>query len=310
MTNCKEDPDKLYYSDKVEDIIKFYYCFDSIEELIEWMKSRPSAPINIVEKEGNSDIVFVIPTPNANDELTQNLSKSLNGFHQIFVESSGKYFNYAKSINRGVKEALKYNPKWIIVSNNDIIIKDDINKLYQKLMKIDNKKYKMIIRTDGTEMFELYRMNKLLNLAIFTKYKYVIKIFKKYNANYIASFHKIDYKIKILSSILYRPIIKIENLSFFGPFLILSPYYITEHNKKLFDENYINGIEDVELLLDIISNHSYTTIYFDLNHLDGKSLGKNIQRTIRNYLNMVYLNYKIKKGFINIKKIHISLRPI
>ncbi|BFI73752.1 hypothetical protein YN1_7390 [Nanoarchaeota archaeon] len=299
-TNCKEDPDKLYYSDKVEDIIKFYYCFDSIEELIEWMKSRPSAPINIVEKEGNSDIVFVIPTPNANDELTQNLSKSLNGFHQIFVESSGKYFNYARSINRGVKEALKYNPKWIIVSNNDIIIKDDINKLYQKLMEIDNKKYDAVIGAGGKYSFELCKFNILSNLAIFTKYKDKFKILKKFKVNYYI------YQYIKFFRIVCNTVMSVRNIAFFGEFTIISPKYIIENN-LLFDETYINGVEDVNLFLDIINRMKFSKIYLKLEHLSGQTLGVGDKRNIKGLINMIYLNYKIKNKLINIRKMVINL---
>lgn len=36
---CKEDPDRLYFSDNINDIIKFYYCFNDAGDLIKW--SRP-----------------------------------------------------------------------------------------------------------------------------------------------------------------------------------------------------------------------------------------------------------------------------
>lgn len=61
--DCKEDVDTLYTSNNINDIIRFYYCFDDVEELLKWSRSRPSAYINVSESEGNSDIVFVIPTP-------------------------------------------------------------------------------------------------------------------------------------------------------------------------------------------------------------------------------------------------------
>ncbi|WP_187287679.1 hypothetical protein [Saccharolobus islandicus] len=33
---CKEDPDRLYFSDNIDDIIKFYYCFNDTSDLIKW----------------------------------------------------------------------------------------------------------------------------------------------------------------------------------------------------------------------------------------------------------------------------------
>lgn len=106
---CKEDPDRLYFSDNINDIIKFYYCFNDAGDLIKW--SRPWAEINIVEKEGDSEIVFIVPTPDIKDKLTINLLESIKNFHAILVESKGKYFNYARSVNKGVAIALKYNPR-------------------------------------------------------------------------------------------------------------------------------------------------------------------------------------------------------
>ena len=45
--------------------------------------------------------------------------------HIIFVENidkkPDKYFNYAYKVNKGVKIALKYNPKWVIISNDEAV---------------------------------------------------------------------------------------------------------------------------------------------------------------------------------------------
>ncbi|WP_156006822.1 hypothetical protein [Stygiolobus azoricus] len=42
----------------------------------------------------------------------------------------------------------------------------------------------------------------------------------------------------------------------------------------LFDETYINGVEDVEVFLDILSKGSYKLIHFKIKHLIGASLGR------------------------------------
>jgi len=63
LITYEEDPDRLYFNDNIIDTIKFY-CFNDADDLIKWSKSRPSAEINIVEKEGDSEIVFIVPTPN------------------------------------------------------------------------------------------------------------------------------------------------------------------------------------------------------------------------------------------------------
>jgi len=114
---CKEDPDRLYFSDNIIDIIKFYYCFNDAGDLIKWSRSRPSAEINIVEKEGDSEIVFIVPTPDIKDKLTINLLEFIENFLGILVENKGEYFNYPRGVNKGMAIALKYNTRWIIISN-------------------------------------------------------------------------------------------------------------------------------------------------------------------------------------------------
>ncbi|QPG49188.1 hypothetical protein HFC64_04315 [Saccharolobus solfataricus] len=99
----------------------------------------------------------------------------------------------------------------------------------------------------------------------------------------------------------------VENISFFGVFLIISPYYILRNNGILFDETYINGVEDVDLFLNILSTGSYNFIRFNVEHLRGRSLGTDDKRFLRNYINMIYLNYKIVNKIIKIKKINIKL---
>ena len=59
------------------------------------------------------------------------------GLHIIFVESGRDYyFNYAHNCNIGVKKAMTYNPKWVVVSNDDMYKIDDVKKLRESLTKL------------------------------------------------------------------------------------------------------------------------------------------------------------------------------
>lgn len=300
---CKEEElDNLYFSKNVNDIIKFYHCFSDIKDMIKWARSRPTPKINIYEREGNSEILFVIPTPNVKDKLTENLTKSLGNFHIVYSESNGRYFNYAKSVNYAIKEALKYNPKWIIIMNNDIIIEDDINKLYLQLLNIDSKKVSAVIGAGGKDIFGLCKFNVLFHLLRVTKYKYKYEILRKFKVKY--------YKLLPMRSfrlICYPPVVSVRNLAFFGEIVIVSPYYISRNNGMLFDETYINGMEDDDLLLNIILKESYAKVYFKFKHLVGQSLGTSEPRHLRDLFNKIYFNYKIKKGIINIYKKNLIL---
>lgn len=217
------------------------------------------------------------------------------------MESKGRYFNYARSVNKGVEISLKYNPKWIIIANNDIIIRDDIKQLISKLLNIDNKRFNSIIGAGGPHKFKLCRFTFLSNLLLLSKYKQKFAILKKFNTKFFM------YNYKKIFSLICRPLVSVENISFFGEFLIISPYYILRNNGILFDETYINGVEDFDLFLNILSTGSYNFIRFNIEHLGGRSLGTDDKRFLRNYINMIYLNYKIVNKIIKIKKINIKL---
>lgn len=75
----------------------------------------------------------------------------------------------------------------------------------------------------------------------------------------------------------------------------------------MFDETYINGVEDYDVFLDILNTSSYKPIHFNIEYLHGRSLGNNDKRYLRNYINMIYLNYKIKNNIIKINKNKIIL---
>jgi hypothetical protein len=67
--------------------------------------------------------------------------------------------------------ALKFNTRWIIISNNDIIIRDDIIKLHLKLLNIDNKKVNSVVGAGGSHVFKLCKFTFSLNLLFLSKYK-------------------------------------------------------------------------------------------------------------------------------------------
>lgn len=227
---------------------------------------------------------------------------SIKNFHTILVESKGKYFNYARSVNRGVSIALKYNPKWIIVSNNDVIIEDDIKKLYSYLMEIDNKKISAFVGAGGSGLFDLCKFSLLSNILIFAKYKEKFNILKKFDIKFF-----LLHEYSKFYNILCNPIVLVRNHGFFGQFLIVSPHYIMSKGGVLFDETYINGVEDVEVFLDILSKGSYKPIHFKINHLIGASLGRGEKRGLREIFNFAYLNYKIKRNLLKINKANIIL---
>ena len=128
-----------FLSSDPKDIIHFYEGFENREELIDWMKERPKGSCEIMEVEGEKDIIVVIPTADFEGEYAKRCREEIfKGLHIIFVVSGkgNNYFNYAHNCNLGIKKAMEYNPKWVVLSNDDMHKIDNIEQLRTSLSEI------------------------------------------------------------------------------------------------------------------------------------------------------------------------------
>jgi hypothetical protein len=134
----------LFMSNDPKDILRFYDFFDNRDQLIKWMKDRPKGNYRIVEfNRDENDIIVVIPTIDVNGKFAKTCRDDIfKGLLIIFVESGigNYYFNYAHNCNAGIKKAMEYNPKWIILSNDDMYKIDDVEVLVNELSKLDPEK--------------------------------------------------------------------------------------------------------------------------------------------------------------------------
>jgi hypothetical protein len=136
-----------FISNDPKKIIEFYESFDDRDELIEWIKERPKGNCEIREVNGEKDIIVVIPTTDFDGEYARNCREEIfKGLHIVFVVSgkNNYYFNHAHNCSVGTKKALEYNPKWIIVSNDDMYKIDDVNLLIRKLNDVDENEYDIV----------------------------------------------------------------------------------------------------------------------------------------------------------------------
>ena len=130
-----------FTSDDPDKIIEFYNGFENRDQLIQWMRERPKGVANVHEVEGDKDIIVVIPTADLNGKYAKECRDNIfKGLHIIFVESGevpDPYFNYAHNVNIGVRNAMAYIPKWIVISNDDMRKIDDPRILKNGLMKFN-----------------------------------------------------------------------------------------------------------------------------------------------------------------------------
>ena len=125
-------------------MVEFYNCFQNGEELIKWMKERPKGNCKIREIDGYKEIIIVIPTVDTDAKFARNCQESIfKGLHIIFMESGHNnfYFNFAHNCNLGLRKAMECNPKWVVVSNNDMYKIDAVSVLIDNLKLLDNNSY-------------------------------------------------------------------------------------------------------------------------------------------------------------------------
>jgi hypothetical protein len=282
----------LFTSQDPKDILRFYDYFENRDQLIKWMMERPKGNYRIVEfNKDENDIIVVIPTMDVNGKFAKTCRDEIfKGLHIIFVESGigNYYFNYAHNCNAGIKKAMEYNPKWIVVSNDDMYKIDDVDLLKKELSKLDNKKNDIVFLEKGnyystplcigkkTWRYEIYRYIRGKELA---------KLYRKFEIDYFFSCY--NYKYKLVFK-------KIPNTDFVITIAIgiFSSNYIKKF-ENIFDDTYINYTEDADFCFySKLKNANTKFIKYKIGAFRGSSLGTNIARVLRTVPSNAYFNYK------------------
>lgn len=301
MTNDKGELDKLYRSEDVQDIFSFYQNFTDPVQLIKWMKSRPPSPRTLFQQDGNHDITVVIPTRDHRSELAENCATNVfHGLQLLFVESGNtKDFNYAQNVNWGIKKALEFDPKWIVVSNDDVIKADPVSKLTKLIGEIEPNSVKTVFTLHPGAYHSVYHSiceRNAFNLTLGPKVsefeRKVIALEKKFRVRWVHSPPTFPFRL------FYR---SIHEFLLTVSFSIFSSDFIRQVDGSLFDETYINGVEDIDLSYNLFkSKKNYSFIDYNLSEHVGASLGRNRARRLRDIANLTYLNQKIAQGVLNL----------
>lgn len=299
-------------------IIEFYNGFENRDQLIQWMRERPKGAHTIREVEGDKDIIVVIPTADFNGKFAKECRENIfKGLHTVFVESGvdNYYFNYAHNCNVGINKAMEYNPKWVVVSNDDMKKIDEVEVLKRELDKLDNEKVNFVVCEPSygyhsTPVKILY-LNKLgLFLYIHRSFKNLSQslnvIVNRLNLNFI--FTPIDlsktgitkiprsewFKLNILTKFIFHDSrIRLIQIGAFG---IFSGNLVNKLNNKPYNEDYINAVEDIDLSYRFLKkDYKISMIQYNILPAVGGTLGNDTDRDTRSLLGRFYLFSMMRK---------------
>ncbi len=283
---------KLYISKDWNDIYKFYKLFNNKKEIITWMKNRKKMIPTIIHfnEEANNYAIVVIPTINSDGKWAKIDRKIFRNLHIIFAENQNKqpneYFNYAKSVNDGIKEALKLNPKWIIISNDDICKIDKIDRLIEELKQ--SEQYDTLFFPKSNIYSDKTFLAKAQLQRLIRPYSEWGESFSKIYRMFKVHYETLDFRDRyLLYRLFYKPILKIPHHQ--GNFIVLNSKLIRRINSKIFDETFINGLEDTYLSYKYLSNSKYKLSNFNIRAITGGSLGTGLDRVFRGITNEIYL---------------------
>ncbi len=333
-----ESRNNLFTSRSTTDLLDFYNSFKNRNQLIKWMAERPKGVANIYEVDGKKDIIIVIPTSDYFGKFARVCREEIfKGAHIIFVESGGRddyYFNYAHNCNIGFKKAMEYDPKWIVLSGDDMYKIDDISILRKELEKLDHNSTNTVITETAlyhsipSRITEPNSFNNLVAKIVysFTKKGYFKKIKEQFFEEFFDHQKSPSFKFRLMSflfskiigeSLMFefrqkfkmtkvsRPVYKDKMKLYYKKggvefvsltdFHIYSACFVKKKDNWVFDETFINACEDWDVSLELRNETAKQKgISFRIGDYIGSTLGQKSDRYLRNFAGYIYLNNKIE----------------
>ena len=288
-----------FTSNDPKKIIEFYNGFENRDQLIQWMRERPKAAHTIREVEGDKDIIVVIPTADFNGKFAKECRENIfNGLHIVFVESGvdNYYFNYAHNCNVGINKAMEYNPKWVVVSNDDMIKIDDVKILMEELHKLDNEDVSTVFTLPGSYhsipvKFAEPRWVYYLYMQVKSTGKAKLYLWKKFKL------HLFLVSTGFIWKILFRSGPRCYSIASFGIFSSIFLRKFTSANGWLYDETFQTGNEDIDLSLKLsLIREDFKLIDYQIGNYINRTLGSTHSKELRDILGNVLLHYLIFEG--------------
>ena len=300
MLDKMNELDSLFTSKNSEDVLEFYSRFNTVDDLLNYSRNRTYHKPRIFEKDGDKDVVAVIPTRDHNGEFAKSFCDIFKGFHIIMAESGNDpYFNYGRNVNVAIHKAVSYDPKWIIVSNDDMYGIDDPAVLRQGLLRLDNGKIDNVWISPEPEHHHcrnVYLVRKRAALGALRKLQggYLQKrqkILDRFGVDYFLMYSP--------SKPYYFPFVKyLKTFLNTEDFFVLSGKYthsLHSSGKEVYDEIYINANEDNWLSLNLGTERS-SYIDFKIGSKIGSSYGLTESAEARRIIGTIFFDQMLKKS--------------
>ena len=276
--------DKLWKNGSKKDMLRMLGSIEGIDSVKSIAEAVQKPVPRFVEfnLHNDSDMIFVVPTADSRGEHARRFLENIGKTPVIFSESSGTGFNYSYSCNRVIDRAMENGYKWIIVSNDDIVIEESLARFQEALEPLGRNRvytpkangsvnsfyhgetfsvFKGSIPLLLLEIYNLRFINKVngMDLSTITFFMRAFPQMKRFEKYQVAVNHTIDVWGKIGSKVTPR----IINFADFGIF----PSEVLK--KHRFDETFFNGKEDYDLAIRL----HLAGIRIEKLDLDVKSIG-------------------------------------
>lgn len=269
--------------------------YNNLNDTLECIES-----INRIETDKKKKIVVV-----DNHTLTNDDEEKLKNY-VIDIIKLDENLGFAKANNIGCRYAVdKWNPDFLIVSNNDIIIEDE--DFIEKVYKIYNdEQFDMLgpsIKTNGGQSvnpFPVYKTKEEVQTQI-EKTEKLIKIYKNV---VLRNLLKVYIKIKSILNgerLVYNGKEKQNDVALHGCFIIFSKKYYEKYEDVFYNETFLYHEE--EFLYQRMLHDKLISVYepsIEVFHKEGASLNNKFGK--QHYKKLIFKNNEILKSLKLLKQ--------